>query len=137
MTNQDKIKWLRRYRAAVAEQHRLEGEIETWRSLAEKITPTMSCLPGGGAGPGRMVSALEHILALEEVLAGQIGRRTEIRREIGQAIDGVPDDRLAHLLRLRYVDGLTWERIAVEMHYSYKQIRRLHGRALNVLECPI
>ena len=134
MTNQEKIKWLRRYRTATAEQQRLENEIEKWRSLAEKVTPTLSGMPGGSAGPGRMVSALEHIVELEEELAGQITRCAAIRREIGQAIDGVQEERLAHLLRLRYVDGLTWEQIAVKMHYSYRQVCNLHGHALEALK---
>lgn len=40
-----------------------------------------------------------------------------------------------------YMTDDTLEYIACEMHYSYKQICRLHGKALlrvqNVLECPI
>lgn len=136
MTNQDKIAWLRRYQEAVAEQDRLMGEIAQWRSLAEKVSPTLSSLPKGGGGPGRMISAVEHINALEAELADQIVERVTTRREIGQAIDRVQDERLSRLLRLRYIDGLTWERVAVEMHYCYKQTKRLHWKALDVLECP-
>lgn len=136
MTNQDKIAWLRRYREAVTEQDRLMGEIAQWRSLAEKVSPTLSSLPKGGGGPGRMISAVEHINALEAELADQIVERVTIRREIGQAIDRVQDERLSRLLRLRYIDGLTWERVAVEMHYCYKQTKRLHWKSLDVLECP-
>lgn len=136
MTNQDKIAWLRRYREAVTEQDRLMGEIAQWRSLAEKVSPTLSSLPKGGGGPGRMISAVEHINALEAELADQIVERVTTRREIGQAIDRVQDERLSRLLRLRYIDGLTWERVAVEMHYCYKQTKRLHWKSLDVLECP-
>lgn len=135
MTNQDKIAWLRRYREAVAEQDRLMGEIAQWRSLAEKVSPTLSSLPKGGGGPGRMISAVEHINALEAELADQIVERVTTRREIGQAIDRVQDERLSRLLRLRYINGLTWERVAVEMDYSYMQVCRLHGKALDVIEC--
>lgn len=135
MTNQDKIAWLRRYREAVAEQDRLMDEIKSWRSLAERVSPALSCLPRGSGGPGRMISAVEHINALEAELAEQIVERVSTRREIGQAIDRVPDNRLSRLLRLRYIEGLTWERVAVEMDYSYMQVCRLHGKALDVIEC--
>lgn len=136
MTNQDKIAWLRRYREAIAEQDRLMDEIKSWRSLAERVSPTLSGMPAGGGGPGRMISAVEHINALEAELAEQLAERVATRREIGQAIGRVPDERLARLLRLRYIEGFTLERIAVEMHYCYKQTKRLHWKALDVLECP-
>nr|DAW55822.1 MAG TPA: Protein of unknown function (DUF722) [Caudoviricetes sp.] len=135
MTNQDKIAWLRRYREAAAEQDRLMAEIARWRSLAERVSPTLSGMPAGGGGPGRMIAAVERMDELEAELAEQIVERVTIRREIGQAIDRVPDERLARLLRLRYIDGMTWERVAVEMHYSYMQVCRMHGKALDVIEC--
>lgn len=34
------------------------------------------------------------------------------------------------LMELRYLNGYTWERIAVEMHYSFRQVLRLHGEIL-------
>lgn len=136
MTNQDKIAWLRRYREAAAEQDRLMAEIARWRSLAERVSPTLSGMPAGSGGPARMIAAVERMDELEAELAEQIVERVATRREIGQAIDRVPDERLARLLRLRYIDGYTLEKIAVEMHYCYKQTKRLHWRALDVLECP-
>ena len=136
MTNQDKIAWLRRYREAAAEQDRLMAEIARWRSLAERVSPTLSGMPAGGGGPARMIAAVERMDELEAELAEQIVERVTIRREFGQAIARLPDERLARLLRLRYIDGYTLEKIAVEMHYCYKQTKRLHWRALDVLECP-
>ena len=133
MTNQDKIAWLRRYQEAGAEQDRLMGEIAQWRSLAEKVSPTLSSLPKGGGGPGRMISAVEHINALEAELADQIVERVTIRREIGQAIYRVQDERLSRLLRLRYIDGMTWEKIAVQMDMTYQWVCKLHGKSLELI----
>lgn len=139
MTNQDKIAWLRRYREAVAEQNRIMDEIKSWRSLAERVSPTLSGMPAGGGGPGRMIAAVEHINALEAELAGQLVERVATRREIGQAIGRVPDERLARLLRLRYIEGLRFEEISVQEHIEYRWVRRLHKRALEklTLESPI
>ena len=133
MTNQDKIAWLRRYREAAAEQDRLMAEIARWRSLAEWVSPSLSGMPAGSGGPGRMIAAVECLDELEAELAEQIVERVTIRREIGQAIDRLPDERLARLLRLRYIDGMTWEQIAVKMNYDYRWTLRLHGRALTRL----
>lgn len=61
--------------------------------------------------------------------------------EIEHTISAVADERLRLILIARYINCKTFEYIACEMHYSYKQICRLHGKALlkvqDVLECPI
>ena len=133
MTNQDKIAWLRRYREAAAEQDRLMAEIARWRSLAEWVSPSLSGMPAGSGGPGRMIAAVECLDELEAELAEQIVERVTIRREIGQAIDRLPDERLARLLRLRYIDGMTWEKIAVQMDMTYQWVCQLHGKSLELI----
>ena len=69
--------------------------------------------------------------------------------EIVKTIMLVEDDRQRNVLALYYTakdpktkKPLTWEQVAVELHYSWKQTRRIHGRALiaidNILaeRCP-
>lgn len=133
MTNQDKIAWLRRYREAAAEQDRLMAEIARWRSLAERVSPTLSGMHAGSGGPARMIAAVERMDELEAELAEQIVERVATRREIGQAIDRLPDERLARLLRLRYIDGMTWEKIAVQMDMTYQWVCQLHGKSLELI----
>lgn len=38
------------------------------------------------------------------------------------------------LIRLYYIDGLTWEQVAVKMNYSWRQVHRIHGAALAQLK---
>ena len=45
-------------------------------------------------------------------------------------INGMPNRMYAKILRLRYLDGKRWEEIAVETHYSFRHVTRLHGDAL-------
>lgn len=130
MTNQEKKEFLQQYRLAEMEEQRLGLEIERWRSRAERMTAGYSKAPAGG-GDGR---SLEHTLERLGELAGELTNQRynliRLRREIGAAIDTVPDARLQELLRLRYIEGMTWERVAVQMGYSYMQVCRLHGKAL-------
>ena len=53
-----------------------------------------------------------------------------VLEEIMRLIKRVPDERLQNLLILRYVDGLTWEAVAMQMNYEVRQVHRLHGDAL-------
>ena len=129
MTNQEKKAKLNQYREAEAESSRLEQEIIKWYSKAEKMTTAVKLVPGGGEGGRSLENSIEAI----DALAGRLGEPVRLRREIEDVIAAVPDGRLRMLLRYRYIDGMTWERIAVNMCMDARWIRRLHGRALSVL----
>lgn len=139
MTNQEKKEILQQYRLAEMEEQRLEHEIERWRSRAERMTAGYSKAPAGGGDGRSMEHTLERLGELAVELTQQRDKLIRLRREIGAAIDTVPDARLRELLRLRYIEGLSFERIAVSMDYSWRQVIRLHGVALNevVMECHI
>lgn len=71
----------------------------------------------------------------------KIDELIRVKAEIERTVSAVSDERLRLILIARYINCKTFEYIACEMHYSYKQICRLHGKALlrmqDVLECPI
>lgn len=52
---------------------------------------------------------------------------------IERAIDSL-EPTLRCLLRYKYIQGMTWEEICVEMDYSWRQIHRLHSKALEMLK---
>lgn len=49
-----------------------------------------------------------------------------LRRVIDDAIRGLPDPESQLVLKYRYIDGLTIEEIASQMHYCERHISRLH-----------
>ena len=133
MTNQEKKAKLNQYREAEAESSRLEQEIIKWYSKAEKMTTAVKLIPSGGAAGRSLENSIEAIDALAGRLGDKRRETVRLRREIEDVIAAVPDGRLRMLLRYRYIDGMTWERIAVNMCMDARWIRRLHGRALSVL----
>jgi len=137
MTSQEKKEILLQYRAAEREEKRLELEIQRWRSRAEKMTAGYGGTPSGGGDGRSLENTMAHIDDLTGQLANQRKRLVTLRRNIGTAIDSVPDARLRELLRLRYIEGLTFEQIAVRMSYSYKQTCRLHGMALEKMSLNV
>jgi hypothetical protein len=38
------------------------------------------------------------------------------------------------LIRLYYIDGLTWEKVCVDINYSWRQTHRLHSEALKKIK---
>lgn len=50
--------------------------------------------------------------------------------EIKRIIDAVPGTE-GELLHKRYIDGLTWDKVAENLQYSITGVHAMHGRALN------
>ena len=58
-----------------------------------------------------------------------IAMREEAKERIGEIADG----RYREVLYRRYLQGESWEYIAVGMGYSFRQVTRLHGGALRAI----
>lgn len=132
--------YLSQYRRLNTEIDSLAAECERLRSLAEKTggsiidgTLGKKTRDDNGASFERIA---EQMIELEKEIQMKINTLLSIRSNINKAIDSVPDETLRSLLRYRYICGYTFERIAVEMNYSYKQICRKHGNALSLIKCP-
>lgn len=115
---------------------RKQEEIDRLRSRLTKATAQLSDMPRGGSG-GDWTDADIKVMEMEDAIHAEILELCRIKREVFEAIDTVEDERYRTLLELRYRNYLTFEQIAVEMHYSWRQVMRLHAEALDVIECHI
>jgi len=134
-SNQGKIKYLKRYVLLDKEIDRKLEEVSRLRSKLTRITQVLTTEPrGGGTIYGKTEEILAKIVDLENEIDADIDRLIEVRDSIKSIIEAVEDDRERLLLQYRYLDGWTFEKIAVEMNYSWRQIHRLHSRALTNLK---
>lgn len=76
--------------------------------------------------------ALKH-MELSEKYKETVEKLTAQMVEIEQAIE-LLEPRERTILRLHYIQGLTWEQVAVEMNYTWRHVHRLHGKALERLQ---
>ena len=135
VTNRDKIKYLKRYINLDREIERKLEEVARLRSKLTRVTEVYSTEPrGGGTIYGKTEEILAKIVDLENEIDADIDRLVAIRDGIKTIIEAVEDDRERLLLQYRYLDGKTFEKIAVEMNYSWRQIHRLHSQALTNLK---
>ena len=76
------------------------------------------------------IAALEKYAArVSEQWDRLIAMREEAKERIGEIADG----RYREVLHRRYLQGESWEYIAVGMGYSFRQVTRLHGGALRAI----
>lgn len=131
MSNKDKIRYLKRYITLDREIDRKLEEVTRWRSKLTRVTPIHTNEPkGGGSIYGRTEDIITKIVDLEAEMNRDIDRLVDLRCEIGEVIESIKDDRERLLLQYRYLDGRTFEWIAAEMHYSWRQIHYIHVRGL-------
>ena len=131
MTNQEKIQFLRQYRNILQKVEMLKRDLIRWRELGEKVTPSLTGMPQGGQNVPKVEQSAIMICDIEKEINERIKQLSELYMRILSAIDTVDDINLQNLLYRRYIQGQKWEKIAVEMHYSYMHVCRLHGQALD------
>lgn len=58
----------------------------------------------------------------------------DMRNAAKDLIGAMPDPMHRAVLYARYINSQRWEDIAMDMHYSWKGIFKLHGQALRVFD---
>lgn len=127
--NEKKKKYLRSYREATRREREILGEIQRLRE--DKMFP--SVVNDGMPRGGDQSDLSDYMVLLDEQIELLKAERLEKARAyagIENRIRGMENEDEQRVLRLRYIRGLKWEEVAVEMGYSWKQIHRIHSSAL-------
>lgn len=67
-----------------------------------------------------------------EKIDEKIDELVNLKLEISEGIEKVPNQDLRAILSKRYIELKQFEKIAVDMNYDIRHIYRLHGHALQV-----
>lgn len=125
--------WLSRATNIDKEIGRLLRELRAARERAMSITARVDANRVSGTKDPHKYDTL---VAYENLIDQKVDELYAVKQEILIAIDGVRDDTLRALLLERYINGKKWEQIAVNLNYSWRQIIRLHGQALQEITVP-
>ena len=129
-TENDKKKWyLRGYERAIRDMKRSEERIREMR--INRICPSVIADGMPHASGGSDLSGYAARLD-EEERKYQKARYLRIKRcqEISDKIERLVDEDEKDVLFFRYIKLMKWEDICVEMGFSWKQVHRIHSRAL-------
>lgn len=126
---------LKSYRNIKLERDKLLDMIEELE--AQMKNPRAQRLDGMPRGGTSLTSAVESMVVkhtdLVERYREHVAALTEAVAKIENAIEGL-DPRERTLIRLHYIQGLTWEEVCVAMSYSWRQVHRIHAKALETLK---
>ena len=71
---------------------------------------------------------------MERKIDGMVDELVDKKEKIIQQIDSMENENTYNILFARYIEKKTFEVIATEMKYSWRQVVRLHGTALKQFE---
>lgn len=129
MSNEKKKQYLRRYLVAKRCIDLLLEQIESLRENKMSPSGTLDGMPHG-SGTSDLSGYAARLDELMRELEAEREMQMVTYREIWNQVKKIQNATEQEVLTRRYLIGQSWEKIAVEMHYSYRQIIRIHGAAL-------
>ena len=127
MTNGEKKKILMSYRRLSQQEKAIIEQIDELTLLK---SPRLDGMPRGSPDP----KDLSEIVALADGIFEKwqklLDKKYAALSVITDALEQMPNETEKTLLMLRYIKGMTFEQVAVEMGYSWRHTLRLHGQAL-------
>lgn len=126
---------LRAYRDLVLERDSVVNMITSLElTLYGPRAPQLSGMPRGGSGPSTPTEdAAVKIADLKTLYFQKVDELSKAIIDIECAIECL-DPRERTLIRLYYLEGLTWEQVCVAMSYEWAQTHRIHAKALERLK---
>lgn len=122
--------YLRQLRTAEIKIEQKEEELERLKSSLESISTGTDGERVQTTPRDRLSEEITRIVDLEKEINSDLGAMLMLRNKIINEIQSMDNPVYINILYKRYVEYKSLEEIAVEMNYSYRQIKRLHGISL-------
>lgn len=118
---------------------RLEAMNERRQRYEDLATSATAHYRSGPGGTHRVSSVEEYAIKMADLSAEmniRAGIYAEVLREIETAIDAVPNQTYRDVLRLRYLNAWSWNRIARATHYADSYLYQVHRNAVKAVTVP-
>lgn len=134
LTYEQKIEWLKSYRALDGKIESMTEQLQVWNARATKITATISQEPKAAGSGDQLQRCIDQICELQTEIAQKMDKLRKRKQEIETAIHGLNEKSYQDILWYRYIQGMTFEEIAIKMNYSWRQVCRKHKNAVEKLK---
>lgn len=116
---------------------RIERKLEDRDRMRAKLVKATAQLTGMPRGSGTdWTDAAVRVMEYEQQIAAEIEELCRVKTEIKAVIDQIDEPRYRDVLEKRYINGWRFEKIAVEMNYTWRHVLRLHYEALQAVKVP-
>ena len=115
----------------------LDARINSKLNQARELRERALCVQSSNTTTDRVQSSrhpdpmvlVDKLVDAEAAINADIDELISLRAEAAAVFGSLPE-RDKTLMELRYLEGLTWEKVAERMSYSTRQVLRIHGDIL-------
>ena len=123
---------IRKADAMIAAMMRERDQIGDMRyRITQTLKPVMV---SGGGEHGGFTAASDKMVDMENDIAKKIAGYIDLKREAGALLRRLENPQHYKVLHQHYLLFESFERIAVDMGYTYRNVCYLHGRALQAFQ---
>lgn len=110
------------------------NERQHLRELVTSITTSLKADAGSSGGnQDKLGSIVARMVDLEAEIDRDVDGLVSAKKDISALLDEIENYDQYDVLTKRYVQYKKWEQIACEMNMSYRNVCRVHGKALQTV----
>ena len=113
-------------------------QLQELRNLAVTVSQVISDMPKAkNSSTSRMEDTVVKIVDYQNEISEDMEKLVSLQKEISSKISQIDKSEYQLILTERYLEGLDWQEIADDMHYTPRWVQSLHGEALLAMQAVL
>ena len=112
----------------------IQSLMKTRDETKDRLTSITQNYDSDGAQSSKDPHKFDALVELEDKIDRKIDELYQVKNEIFDVIEQLQDSRERIALRVYYLDMKSWEQVAVELNYTWRQTMRIRKNALEHID---
>lgn len=130
MTAKEYLQQLERADVIIEQKMKEQADLEELSKCVRAIDYDKDRVSSSGTGDAPFVNPVLKIVMLEQEINAEIDKYVDLKRKITGEIQSLQDPQFIKVLFKRYVEYKGFDKIAVELECSERNVYAIHGQAL-------
>lgn len=130
MTAKEYLQQLERADVIIKQKMKEQADLEELSKCVRAIDYGKDRASSSGTGDATFVNPVLKIVMLEQEINAEIDKYVDLKRKITGEIQSLQDPQFIKVLFKRYVEYKGFDKIAVELKCSERNVYTIHGQAL-------
>lgn len=130
MTAKEYLQQLERADVIIEQKMKEQADLEELSKCVRAIDHGKDRVSSSGTGDAPFVNPVLKIVMLEQEINAEIDKYVDLKRKITGEIQSLQDPQFIKVLFKRYVEYKGFDKIAVELECSERNVYTIHGQAL-------